>query len=234
MLRYVSKTNTRRRNISPETKMKHKILLTLKLSFLFSVVFLAIDTPLAKESNTDQPYYFDKQPYIHPKIVQALATWLSDGGDQIVSINLLESQGSNRFCCKSDIKVSTPVVSFSEDGEQFGYSYIGITESGVHLLYTYSSGGGSGVFKHIMLVTMETDYGVEFDEKHSVIKATNQRLLLKKLGEVVLGDRWSGELEIVGNDLIIGEDRGWYAGSNYGGPFTSKRGNTVIKIDISH
>ena len=81
---------------------------------------------------------------------------------------------------------------------------------------------------------METDYGVEFDEKHSVVKATNQRLLLKKLGEIVLGDRWSGALEIVGNNLIIGEDSGWYAGTNYGGPFTSKRGNTVIKIDISH
>ena len=170
---------------------------------------------------------------IHPKIIQTLNTWLSDAGDQIVSINLSESQGSNRFCCSDDIKVRDNFIYYKEDRAVFGYQYIGKTESGIHVLYISDSGGGSGVFTSIMLVTLISDHGVVFDEEHSIIKANKQRLLIKKLGEVVLGDRWSGNLTIDGDNLIIGKDKGWYAGTDGGGPFSKTPRDRVIKIDLT-
>ena len=222
--------------------MTHRALTIFRLSFLFGMAILATDIALAEQSNKDHSsYYFDKQPFIHPKIIQALSTWLSDTGDQIVSINLYDSQGSNRFCCESDLKVrypadkkkSNPIVFFNKDNQEFGYQYIGKTETDIHILYTYDWGGGSGVFKDIMIVTLIADYGVVFEEKHSTIKAIRARLLIKKLGEIALGDRWGGNLKIDGNNLIIGKDEGRFSGTDKGGRFSEIPKDRVIKIDIS-
>ena len=162
-------------------------------------------------------------------------------GDLIVSINLYDAQGSNRFFSESDFKVKypadkkfNPIVFFNEGEEVFGYQYIGKTETDIHLLHTYYSGGGSGVFIDIMLVTLIADYGVVFDIKRSIIKATRKRLLIKKLGEISLGDRWSGNLKLDGNNLFIGKDVGRFAGTDSGGRFSEKPKDRVVKIDISH
>lgn len=38
-------------------------------------------------------------PFIHSRLVEDLVTWESDGGDQIVALDLNESEGRSRFCC---------------------------------------------------------------------------------------------------------------------------------------
>ena len=50
-------------------------------------------TPYPREAT----FFFDKQPYVHPKIIQELSIWISDEEEAIVSINLSESYGTNRF-----------------------------------------------------------------------------------------------------------------------------------------
>lgn len=42
-------------------------------------------------------YYLDREPFIHPFIVDDFAARDGDLGDQIVEINLHESQGTNRY-----------------------------------------------------------------------------------------------------------------------------------------
>ena len=42
-------------------------------------------------------YSFRKAPFVHPKIVDDLIGNLSDTGEQVVAINLLDSQDSNRY-----------------------------------------------------------------------------------------------------------------------------------------
>ncbi len=232
----------------------------LILSFLFGMTALVAwmvgleqskNNHISDEDNTPlydndhPPYYFDRQPFIHPKIIHALSTVISDTGDQIISINIYDSQDSNLFFCESDMEIGdgvNPYVSFSNKNSKkdiytqwFGYSYIGMTESGIHLLSTSNDpwGEGRSVWRNVMLVRLVIDYGVDFDPySDSSIKADKPRLLIMKLGEIGLGSNYSGSLKIKGNNLIIGEDEGLYAGMEDHGPFSAIKKNKVIKIDI--
>lgn len=37
-----------------------------------------------------------------------------------------------------------------------------------------------------------------------------KRLVMKKLGEIGLGDRWDGILDVKGNEISIGKDTGYF------------------------
>ena len=53
--------------------------------------------PANGESRFHATYSFKKAPFVHSKIVGDLVGNLSDSGDQVVAINLLDSQDSNRY-----------------------------------------------------------------------------------------------------------------------------------------
>ena len=166
-------------------------------------------------------YSFVREPFINPEIIRDFSTRLSDLGDQVVAINLLSSQNSNRYSLYSgDLGVNEKdgqcpfvYVENRDKTTRFGYQYIGMTEAGVHVLYTSDWGGGSGVFKRLMLLTIEFDAGIDCCDwdRQTVIRDDSRRLLIRKLGEFGLGDRWSGQLGVNGNELRIGRDEGWFS-----------------------
>ncbi len=181
-------------------------------------------------------YSFVRPPFIHPKIIQDLSTWLSDRGDQVVAINLSDAQGSNRYF--GDVGVNAtdgqcPFVYTEKESQRFSYQYIGMTQSGVHVLYTSDRGDGSGVFTQLMLLAIEFDYGIDCCDwdAQTAIRADRKRLLIKKLGEIVLGDRWAGQLSVRGNELRIGRDEGHFSQSE-GTTLSHSRADRVLKIDI--
>lgn len=163
--------------------------------------------------------FFDKQPYIPPKIIQDLATWESDKGDQVVAINLADSVNSNRYF--GEIKTAgggTPFV-FSDEPDQcsddpcranpprFGYRLIGRTPSGVYVLFTESSGGGSGRFRGLMFATVVRDKGLaNYVPGAKVLRLDRERWLVRKLGELPLGDRYEGAISLQGNMLHVSRD----------------------------
>jgi hypothetical protein len=195
--------------------------------------------------SAELPFSFWRAPFIHPKIIQDLTTWLSDNGDQVVAINLLESQHSNRYYGEVQLRqipggppyvYVTETVEGSDRREEFGYRYVGKTKSGIHVLHTSGSGGGSAVFETLMLVTFECDKGIALDEDNVCrdtlsIRSGGERILVKKLGEIALGDRWDGELRVNGNEAFVGKDRGWFSvsGGTGGGGCPNDR---VIRIEI--
>src|SRR5512134_2511919 len=98
------------------------------------------------------PYSFSKPPYVHPKIIEDLSTWLSDSGDQVVAINLLDAQGSNRYhgdVLTREAPGEAPFVYVRDGRETFGYEHVGMTRSGIHVLRTSACGGGTGVFVNL-------------------------------------------------------------------------------------
>jgi len=179
------------------------------------------DQELAAESNslsaTDLSYLFSgsEESSVHPAIINDMICWLSDLGDQVVSINLIDSQGSNRYFGEVDYgEEDQPWISYvPEERNWFGYKFIGRTESGVYVLLTAKNTGGSGTFRDVVFLVFSVDVGLQIDWDAETIHSTKERLLITKLGQSALGDRWSGELRIDGNKLFVGRDQGWFSDS---------------------
>jgi hypothetical protein len=203
---------------------KLKISIWLLILFLgFSAVSAISFTP---KKNNDTLFYFDKEPYINPKIIEDLTTWLSDTGNQIVSIDL-QAQNSNRFSCDiktKNIKGENPYIFLEEDGEYFGYKLIGKTDSDIYVIKTYSGGSGTGVFEELMFIKLEKENFLSYDKEQASIDLNSERFIIKKLGCIPLGDRYEGEIKIKGNNLFISKDK-----NNFSGVFTK---DTVIQMDF--
>ena len=63
------------------------------------------------------------------------------------------------------------------------------------------------MFKNLMLLTITSDAGIEWNGG-ALIHDDRERLLVNKLGEFGLGDRWEGDLLVAGNTLTIGTEGG--------------------------
>lgn len=191
--------------------------------------------------NTDYPYSFRWVPFINPRIIQDLSCWISDKGDQVVAINLTDSQDSNRYDADTqvrEIEGQNPYVFVSttnnDETSEFGYQYIGRTTSGINVLLTSDSEDGSGVFKKLLLVTFEHDQGISYDWDKKVTNTKKKRVLIRKAGEIFLGDRWAGELSVTGNSILVGQDTGWFTVSGGAGrKWFNHDQKTDIKIDLN-
>lgn len=178
----------------------------------FSLVLLVLLVLVAagNSKNTDKmPFYFDKEPFINPRLIADMTTWLSDNGDQVVAIDLNGAQHCNRYFAETKTQATKGenlYVYFEEDGESFGYQLIGKTDSGIYVLETSSGGEGSGVFKELMLVVIERDKNLCYRKEQAVVELNNDRLVIKKLGIISLGDRYSGLLKVKGDSLYVGRD----------------------------
>ena len=203
------------------------------------MIFLSalISASVSAQKN-GRSFYFDKEPFIHPRIVEDLSTWLSDGGEQVVSINIRDSVNSNRYF--GDIQTrgeGTPFV-FHEDKKSceqysctrgvpyFGYKYLGTTTSGIHALLTTEFGGGSGRFRSVMLVATVVEHAFEpYHYPQKSMELERKRWVIKRLGIIHLGDRYSGEIRVNANELHIGKDQN----PNSVGNFPE---DTVIRLEV--
>lgn len=139
-------------------------------------------------------YSFCRSEFINPMILEDLCGWISDTGDEIVSVDVLQANNSNRYFGKvtvTDGETDAIVRTDRCDGSFFAYQYLGCSFSGLHLLRTWSSGGGSGVFCEILLVTLNAESAIKInpDRANKV-----DRFIVKKIGAISLGDRYEGKI----------------------------------------
>jgi hypothetical protein len=181
---------------------------------------------------------FCRPPYVHPRLLGDLLGWLSDEGDQVVAINLLDANDSNRYYGEIQtggvgrVAPHHPLVysrveqnqSGQKYTEELGYEYVGLTSSGVHVLHIWSSGMGTMVEHDLLLVTLAYDFGLTAmpDLKSGALRFDRRRLLIRKLAEYALGDHWDGELRVDGNKIRVGRDQGLYSGDPRTEPYNSK------------
>jgi hypothetical protein len=140
-------------------------------------------------------------------IIADLWGWISDLGDQVVAVNIPGSNSSNRYF--AEVAVSNgkpyPIVSAKGDEMNFSYQYLGCSFSGVHLLRVWSSGGGTGVFCAVMLLTLSAEAAVDIE-----VAGTKRvdRFIVKKIASLPLGDRYEGKISYRFGLLTIGECTG--------------------------
>ena len=140
--------------------------------------------------------FLDRAPFVHPAIIRDLARHASDVGDQVLSVNITDSQNANRYCCGGVDITHTGIVNYIvDDGGQFGYRYMGSVSEDVHVLQTFESfGGGSALFTSLMFVRTACGYGLRSDGVSLTL--SQPRYVVHKLGEFALGDRWRGKVEV--------------------------------------
>ena len=152
-------------------------------------------------------FSFTELEYINPRIIEDLDGWISDTGDQIASINITESNNSNRYF--GDVKAKhikgNPIVSWSNNEVSFAYKYVGCSFSGIHILQTWSSGRGTGAFCSVILVTISKDNAIKYKDGKPI---KVERLIIKKIASIPLGDRYKGEIKYRFGILTIGVCKG--------------------------
>lgn len=172
-------------------------------------------------------YSFRTAPFVHPKIINE---FIGNVGDQVVAINLTDSQDSNRYFGEISVEPqpdpmepSWPWIR-SVDGEGsthkeldehwglpwYAYRWVGSTQSGLDVLHVRMSGGGSGIFNWVVFTLIEVDQGFDYPLARDVESRTEAarpeirtRELLRFAGRIPLGDRWSGTIEVDGNDVVV-------------------------------
>ena len=153
-------------------------------------------------------YSFSRAEYVNPLIIADLSGWLSDSGEQVIAVNVSGANDSNRYFA-DEIAVSddspNPVVTANRGDSSFSYEYLGRSLSGVHLLQTWESGGGSGVFCRILLVTLSTEPAVQIGL--SGIER-DLRFVVKMVASIPLGDRYEGRISYRLGILTIGPCEG--------------------------
>lgn len=194
--------------------------------------------PASAVREVETGFSFARPPFVHPRILLDFNTWWSDTGDQIVGINLLDAQSSNRYHGAIETRQNEgqcPTVLWRRPPEEgvsagwFSYRYVGMTSAGVQVLVVRDAGGGSSVFTELRLLVLEASPGIEpqrgfdFDAGtatrqdqlwEAVVRPTKARIVARSLGTIPLGDRWAGEVRVRANDVFIGRDQGLFAGSD--------------------
>jgi hypothetical protein len=156
-------------------------------------------------------YSFVRDELVHPLIVRELLGWLSDPAATIVSLDLATANRSNRFFGEFSVQRANrrAHVSWkSADREFFWYAHIATSPSGVHMLECHDCTGGSGVFGSVCLLALEQARSLY--EQGNGRLFTRDRILLKTLGSITLGDRYAGEISYRDGVLVRGPDEGWY------------------------
>ncbi len=167
-----------------------------------------VETQLAEVTKS---FTYNGAP-ISPALIRDFETWLSDRGDQVIAINLSQSQTSNRYFGKADItpsptgkpqQISYDYEEFFEGGDkeisQFSYIFHGTTPSGVQVLETMSHvEGATGVFFTLMLIKPTLKYRLDFE---TAPLETKPMIVLEKIGETPLGDRSNPIIHLQG-DLV--------------------------------
>ena len=199
-------------------------------------------------------YSFKKAPFVHPKIINEFVGYLSDVGDQVIAINLLDSRDSNRYSGKISVTPQeNPMVpswpwvysvkgeesTRKELGERWGrpwdaYQWVGSTQHELDVLHVRSSGGGAGVFNWVVFTRIEVDHGADYPLSRDVESRTEAvqseisvRELLRFVGKIPLGDRWLGTVEVNGNDVVV-RGRDLYERCELGGV------TTMEAVEMAH
>lgn len=161
-------------------------------------------------------YSFAREEFIHPLIVRELLGWISDSTETVISVDIASSNKSNRFYGDFTINIRDGrswVKWTGSEGEFFVYAHIATSPSGGEMVECYSCSGGSGVFGSVGLFGLELDRA--FDEYRDGRVRTRERVILKTLGSMGLGDRFKGEIIYDDGFLIISPDNGWFNRGNH-------------------
>lgn len=150
---------------------------------------------------------FSSEPYIHPKLVEELSlfhvfTFSPERLERIVAVSLSSSYDEPVFHHLDWVSYERSESDSFPD--TFSYRFIGKMENGIHVLLTSEQGGGTGRFMNFLYLVFEKDNAFDPDTTHLA-----ERIIVKRVGDYYLGDRWYGDAEVKGNKIFVSAG-GWH------------------------
>jgi hypothetical protein len=153
-------------------------------------------------SSSDRQFYFNGKP-IHPLLIRKFEPWVSDARPPIITeLNLTAAWDSNEFAATFKTDSDGTVLIALPEGGNFSYRPLGTSSKGIHILRTFSSGGGSGVFQAVLFLRTQTRIAPLADG----VK-TSEQVFLQVLRRFPLGDRDDAEVTVKEDRVIIGKSR---------------------------
>jgi hypothetical protein len=180
---------------------KFKFLAVTAIILLGSLILLSRSAAENLE-NPDHEFRFHGKP-IHPLLVKQFEPWKSDERPPItVEVNLTAAWDSNEYA--AEFKTDTnKVVSVSlPEGSSYAYQHLGKLRDGIHVLRSFDSGGGSGVFEAILFVRFRTSLAYLADGVKQ-----GQQVFLQVVRRYPLGDRDGAEVVVEPDQVIVGKSR---------------------------
>ena len=142
---------------------------------------------------------------IHPALIYKFLPWLSDTAPNVVAVDIAASLESNEFSSPIHAVEDrlTSELKNSEHQETFSYRRLGRLDDGTHVVRTYHTTGGTGVFESLLLFRLSCDNGNWAQSSAAV----NERVILNLVGWFELGDRDDGFIELTKTSVIARESR---------------------------
>src|SRR3954471_13492373 len=121
---------------------------------------------------------------VHPGCIRQLTTDIADARPVVAAVDLEGCSGSNRFSDAPDIDGRILRWKQPDGGDRgfFQYEYLGALTSGVLVVRTAESGGGTGVFQELLFLRVTSSTVLEDGTKRA-------RDALTMVGSESLGDR---------------------------------------------
>ena len=142
---------------------------------------------------------------VHPRLVEKFQTFLSDSGPPaVITVDLLAATINGNEYYEPDVKVQDGVVSVEHkdpEGSGFAYKWLGTVRPGLHVVETFASGGGTGVFMDLYFFRTSTATGQDEKGPYDEVLMTLART------PVILGDRDDGTIKVEPGRVIIGKSR---------------------------
>lgn len=199
-----------------------KTIWTFTILFLFTVSAICTDAlsetdvtepqealsaeSILKEANKSFTY---KGKTIHPGCVKQFMVNLADSGPPIIrSVDVESCVSSNEFSMSYIVSEDGYIgYEYEDSGEKnyFGYKVIGKAKGGIHILDTRASGDGTMVAMTVFLTRFGLENYRSFDEEEKL--NIEKRLIMKCIGQIVRGDRDIGSIELINNNLVLGESQ---------------------------
>lgn len=176
-----------------------------RFTAITAAILIASLTLFAFADDLSKPgseFYFNGKP-IHPLLIKKFEPWVSDARPPIVTeLNLTAAWESNEYAANFKTDADGTVSIAIPEGGSFSYRPLGTARNGVHVLRTFSSEGGSGVFQAVLLLRTQTRIAYLADG----IK-TREQVFLQVLRRFPLGDRDDAEVIVKEDRVIIGKSR---------------------------
>ena len=150
-----------------------------------------------KEADTN--FTFKSRP-INPLGIHLMQPWISDKQPPVSSIYIEGTDWDTNQFYATYKSAKDAMVCVQEKSGSFCYKRLGMLKNGFHVLETFQNDEGSGTWTDLLLVqfSVEPSYredgSVEYD------------LALQRRGDVILGDRFNGDVVIQPDQIVIKND----------------------------